>query len=143
MPGKIEDKHVSIIPSFIFLLYSLTHQSSSIRCAKKCIVVPLTRQRAPSISAIIQTIHIISRNLLKAPSTLMMSHILTMSKITMPNPAGTTRSMQNNRKLRLGVVIYHRPCSKIIGNRWVFFKKVEQIQFVFYVVHLFQFYCIY
>ena len=131
MPGKIEDTHVSIIPSFIFLLYSLTHQSSSIRCAKKCIVVPSTRQRAPSISAIVQTIHIILRNLLKAPSTLMMSHILTTSKITMPNPAGTTRSMQNNRKLRLGVVIYHRPCSKIIGNGRFLLKKWDKFSLYF------------
>ena len=131
MPGKIEDTHVSIIPSFIFLLYSLTHQSSSIHCAKKCIVVLSTCQRAPSILAIVQTIHIISRNLLKAPSTLMMSHILTTSKIMMPNPAGTTRSMQNNRKFWLGVVIYHRPCSKIIGNGRFLLKKWDKFSLYF------------
>ena len=49
----------------------------------------------------------------------------------MPNPAGTTRSMQNNRKLRLGVVIYHRPCSKIIGNGRFLLKKWDKFSLYF------------
>ena len=46
-------------------------------------------------------------------------------------PAGTTRSMKNNRKLRLGVVIYHRPCSKIIGNGRFLLKKWDKFSLYF------------